>query len=82
MKRLSLGASGAKNLCALGAMGRRFCAAPSTSPLKIACYVCGHPNGGRHGPDRRLLLREDPVPDHGTTRTRAQLPLFAVPEGI
>ena len=29
MRRLWLGASGAEKLCALGAKGRRFCAAPT-----------------------------------------------------
>lgn len=36
----------------------------------------------RHAPDRWLLLRKDPVRNHGPARTGAQLPLFAVPEGI
>ena len=44
MRRFWVGASGAKKLCALGAIGR-FCAAPSTSPLACRaapCYILAH----------------------------------------
>jgi len=37
--RLGVGASGAEKLCALGAMGRRSCAAPQLPPLEVMMHT-------------------------------------------